>query len=118
MRKQFKQLGQGMTEYIIIIALIAIAGIGAFTYFGEGLKKTVGDVTTELTGGDVTARTQATEGDTLKARGMKDFSTTFGSIYRLQAVVVLALGNPAYPFFPRKPGTTADHFKLFSNDEG
>ena len=29
------QLGQGMTEYIIIVALIAIAAIGSFQFFGQ-----------------------------------------------------------------------------------
>ncbi len=33
-----KQKGQGMTEYIIIVALIAIAAIGAFTMFGDVVR--------------------------------------------------------------------------------
>jgi pilus assembly protein Flp/PilA len=75
MRKQFKQLGQGMTEYIIIIALIAIAAIGAFTFFGDGLKETVGTVTEELTGKDSTI-TQSDKGDERisTTRDMGDFT--------------------------------------------
>ena len=74
MRKQFKQLGQGMTEYIIIIALIAIAGIGAFTFFGDGLKQTVGTVTEELTGTESTSA-QVTKDDRINAtRDMTDFT--------------------------------------------
>ncbi len=77
MRKQFTQLGQGMTEYIIIIALIAIAGIGAFTFFGDGLKDTIGDVTTELTGGDVAVQSgQALDASITESRGMDDFTTS------------------------------------------
>jgi len=30
--------GQGMTEYIIIVALIAIAAIGVITLFGQNLR--------------------------------------------------------------------------------
>jgi Flp pilus assembly pilin Flp len=30
--------GQGMTEYIIIVALIAIAAIGVITVFGQNLR--------------------------------------------------------------------------------
>ncbi|MFT5047476.1 MAG: Flp pilus assembly pilin Flp, partial [Porticoccaceae bacterium] len=30
-----KQLGQGMTEYIIIVALIAIAAIAVYGFFGD-----------------------------------------------------------------------------------
>ena len=75
MRNQFKQIGQGMTEYIIIIALIAIAAIGAFTFFGDGLKTTVGNVTTELTGGDATVSGQTLDSAQLN-RDMSDFNTT------------------------------------------
>jgi len=30
--------GQGMTEYIIIVALIAIAAIGVYSYFGKTMR--------------------------------------------------------------------------------
>ncbi len=74
MKNQFKQIGQGMTEYIIIIALIAIAAIGAFTFFGDGLKSTVGDVTTELTGGDVDSRSaKQLDARITATRDMTDF---------------------------------------------
>tara|TARA_B100000809_G_scaffold225418_1_gene236360 strand:- start:491 stop:727 length:237 start_codon:yes stop_codon:yes gene_type:complete len=74
MRKQFKQLGQGMTEYIIIIALIAIAGIGAFTFFGDGLKQTIGTVTEELTGTDSTAAAVTSDDRITTTRDMGDFT--------------------------------------------
>ena len=35
MKKYLKQLGQGMTEYIIIVALIAIAAIAVYSIFGD-----------------------------------------------------------------------------------
>lgn len=55
-----KQFGQGMTEYIIIVALIAIAGIAAFKFFGGTLQSQVGGIATELSGGDAgTAISQA-----------------------------------------------------------
>lgn len=37
MRK--KQRGQGMTEYILLVALIAIAAIAAVRYFGSKTKE-------------------------------------------------------------------------------
>ena len=49
-----KQFGQGMTEYIIIVALIAIAGIAAFKLFGGTMQSQVGGIATELSGGDAT----------------------------------------------------------------
>ena len=43
-------LGQGMTEYIIIVALIAIAAIGVFGAFGDVVKNQVGAMAMELGG--------------------------------------------------------------------
>jgi Flp pilus assembly pilin Flp len=82
MKKFLRQLGQGMTEYIIIVALIAIAAIAAYSFFGESLRSQVGGIATELSGGDGTAaQTQAatkaaqavTEGGTY--RGLDDYTT-------------------------------------------
>lgn len=47
-----RQRGQGMTEYIIITALIAIAAIAAFTYFGGTVRAQVGAMGKELGGTD------------------------------------------------------------------
>lgn len=45
-----KQRGQGMTEYIIIVALIAIAAIGVFTFFGGTVRSQVAGMAQELSG--------------------------------------------------------------------
>jgi Flp pilus assembly pilin Flp len=45
-----KMLGQGMTEYIIIVALIAIAAIGVFSAFGTTVKSQVAAMAQELSG--------------------------------------------------------------------
>ena len=49
------QRGQGMTEYIIITALIAIAAIAAVTYFGGTVRAQVGGMAQELSGTKATA---------------------------------------------------------------
>ncbi|MES2935061.1 MAG: hypothetical protein V4805_16405 [Pseudomonadota bacterium] len=54
-KQQTKQRGQGMVEYIIIVALIAIAGIAAFGYFGQTVKHQVAGMAAELSGGSGTA---------------------------------------------------------------
>ncbi len=36
--RKLNQKGQGMTEYILIVALIAIAVIGAVKYFGHSTR--------------------------------------------------------------------------------
>jgi pilus assembly protein Flp/PilA len=49
---RIRQRGQGMTEYIIITALIAIAAIAAVTYFGHVVRAQVGAMAHELSGTD------------------------------------------------------------------
>lgn len=44
------QRGQGMTEYIIIVALIAVAAIGAFRYFGQTARSQVAAAAQEVAG--------------------------------------------------------------------
>ena len=51
MRNRFKQLGQGMTEYIIIVALVAVAAITVYNIFGDTVRGQVGDLAAELGGG-------------------------------------------------------------------
>ena len=53
--------GQGMTEYIIIVALIAVAAIGVFRYYGNTARSQVAVAAAELGGQSSTsARTSAT----------------------------------------------------------
>lgn len=47
-----KQLGQGMTEYIIIVALVAVAAIAVYNIFGDTVRGQVGDMAAELGGGE------------------------------------------------------------------
>ena len=75
MRKSTKRLhrGQGMTEYIIIVALIAIAAITVYQYFGNTVRNQTAAIANELAGGNGTsakaaaqtaAQTAATEANT------------------------------------------------------
>jgi type IV pilus assembly protein PilA len=48
--RQQRQLGQGMTEYIIIVALIAVAAIGVYSYFGATIRAQMAGMTNELAG--------------------------------------------------------------------
>jgi Flp pilus assembly pilin Flp len=45
-----KQRGQGMTEYIIIVALIAVAAIGTYTLFGQTLRNQTAGLALEMSG--------------------------------------------------------------------
>lgn len=46
------QTGQGMTEYIIIVALIAVAAIGVYSFFGKTVRNQVSAIATEVAGTD------------------------------------------------------------------
>jgi type IV pilus assembly protein PilA len=47
-----KQRGQGMTEYIIIVALIAVAAIGVYQAFGDVVRSQTSVAATTLGGMD------------------------------------------------------------------
>jgi Tfp pilus assembly protein PilV len=49
-RRKNKQLGQGMTEYIIIVALIAVSAIGVYSLFGQTLRNQTAGLATEMSG--------------------------------------------------------------------
>lgn len=51
-KSRMRQLGQGMTEYIIIVALIAISAIVVYNLFGSTVREQVGDMAAELGGGE------------------------------------------------------------------
>lgn len=51
----YRQRGQGMTEYIIIVALVAVAAIGAFKYFGQTVRAQASVAANELAGGTTSA---------------------------------------------------------------
>jgi pilus assembly protein Flp/PilA len=45
------QKGQGLTEYALIIALVAIVAVAALTLLGGQIDTIFGSITTELGGG-------------------------------------------------------------------
>jgi Flp pilus assembly pilin Flp len=47
-----KQSGQGMTEYIIIVALIAVAAIAVTQLFGTTVRTQMGAIASEVGGND------------------------------------------------------------------
>lgn len=53
-RTLHRQRGQGMSEYIIITALIAVAAIGVFALFGNVLQNQTAGMAQEMAGGDGT----------------------------------------------------------------
>lgn len=48
--RRSRQRGQGMTEYIIIVALIAVAAIGVYAAFGQTIRNQTAGLALEMAG--------------------------------------------------------------------
>jgi Flp pilus assembly pilin Flp len=76
-----KQLGQGMTEYIIIVALIAIGAIGVYAAFGDIVRGQTSVAASTLAGANSgQARQLVTDGqqganDRAQTKGLNDFES-------------------------------------------
>jgi pilus assembly protein Flp/PilA len=71
--KQLKPRGQGMTEYIIIVALIAIAAIGVITLFGDDIRNLFGMSADALAGEtSVEKRTTKSKGAALEKKKLSN----------------------------------------------
>jgi len=64
--RQKNQLGQGMTEYIIIVALVAVAAIGVYSAFGNAIKSQMAVMTGEIAGKPDTAAAAKVQTDATK----------------------------------------------------
>jgi len=75
--------GQGMTEYIIIVALIAVAAIGVYNLFGKTVRNQTAGMSAALGGADTEAKTansngtksgQATKSEADKTKSLTNFT--------------------------------------------
>ncbi len=67
------QSGQGMSEYLIIVALIAVAAIGVVTVFGQDIRQLFSGTTESLAGGQST--NTAVKAHVNKKKDLKTFGT-------------------------------------------
>ncbi len=81
MNRLEKIRGQGMTEYIIIVALIAVAAIAAFQFFGQTIRSQTAGIAQEVSGqsastaisaAQTSANSAATEGT--KVKGLDSYT--------------------------------------------
>lgn len=73
-RRLAKDDGQGMTEYIIIVALIAIAAIGVVTVFGQDIRHLFGASTAALAGEtNVQSKARSGQSKANRKKTLKDF---------------------------------------------
>ena len=59
--------GQGMSEYIIITALIAVAGIGIFSAFGDTISSQAAAMAREMAGQDGSSEVDQADSDSQRA---------------------------------------------------
>jgi len=82
-KMSLRQAGQGMTEYIIIVALIAVAAIGVYSMFGQTIRGQVAGLAGEVAGtgasaGKTTASTAASNAETKasESKGMANYDAS------------------------------------------
>jgi Flp pilus assembly pilin Flp len=80
-RRKNKQLGQGMTEYIIIVALIAVSAIGVYSLFGQTIRNQTAGLAIEMSGKTAGAQIGVAQGnaeaaatDANKTKGMGTYN--------------------------------------------
>jgi Flp pilus assembly pilin Flp len=76
---KIRQAGQGMTEYIIIVALIAVAAIAVVQLFGTTVRNQMGAIASEVGGNnaqtDVTAASTAGAAAATAAKTKRSLAT-------------------------------------------
>jgi Flp pilus assembly pilin Flp len=71
-RSRRSESGQGMSEYLIIVALIAIAAIGVVTVFGADIRQLFSGTTSSLSGNAQVTNT-AVKANVNKNKSLKDY---------------------------------------------
>jgi len=71
--------GQGMVEYIIIVALIAIACIAVVTLYGDDIRGLFGTSADALAGDDdIPTRAEMSQGDSIEKKNIRNFADSAG----------------------------------------
>lgn len=82
---QSRQFGQGMTEYIIVVALVAVAAIAVYQLFGQVVRSQTAAMAKELAGEDGSAQSQMaraaaeTAASETAAKTLKSFTGNAGA---------------------------------------
>jgi Flp pilus assembly pilin Flp len=81
MRRKARR-GQGMTEYIIVVALVAIAAIGVITVFGDNIRRMFGNAADALSGETSMKYTYTPAGQkATTSKGLQQFANDNTSVY-------------------------------------
>ena len=66
-----KSLGQGMTEYIVIVALVGVAAIGTYSFLGGAIRSSTAGIAHEIAGEDAKTSIDAAKAAALSQAGTK-----------------------------------------------
>jgi Tfp pilus assembly protein PilV len=79
------QRGQGMTEYIIVVALVAVAAIAVYQLFGQVVRSQTAAMAREIAGENGTEQSKAAQAAAnkasaqAKAKSLKSFTNNAGT---------------------------------------
>ncbi len=76
-----RQRGQGMTEYLIVVALVAVAAIGVFSLFGQTLRSQAAGLAMEISGqssGSAVSAAQGSAGSAQSAASQRKGLSNYG----------------------------------------
>lgn len=62
--------GQGMTEYIVVVAVVAVAAIGVYSMLGQTIRNQTAGIAQEISGNDAGAALNAATTSANSARTM------------------------------------------------
>lgn len=74
-----RQQGQGMTEYIIVLALVAIAAIGVYSFLGKSVRNQVAGVAQEISGRSASAELSAAQAAAQQASNLANQDYQLGN---------------------------------------
>ena len=75
-RKRGNRIGQGLTEYVIIVALVAIATIGVVNIFGNQLRHQFSTIVAAMSGSSVQVKSLASKAkEQTNQRTLKDYAS-------------------------------------------
>ncbi|MBF0198562.1 MAG: hypothetical protein HQL32_12670 [Planctomycetes bacterium] len=72
-KKQKKESGAAMTEYIIILALVAIGSIAVFNIFGDQIRSVIGASAEQMAGKEVNPEDMTDDVDDAIEKSLGEF---------------------------------------------
>ncbi|HSG06508.1 MAG TPA: hypothetical protein VLB09_08930 [Nitrospiria bacterium] len=75
-KRRSNRIGQGLTEYVIIVALVAIATIGVVNIFGNQLRHQFSTIVAAMSGSSVQVKSMASKAkEQTNQRTLKDYAS-------------------------------------------